>query len=296
MSGFAANWLALREPYDAAARTAALIEPLRLALPSGRPIRILDLGCGTGASLRWLAPRLAGDQAWLLVDHDDALLATILDHLRGWANGRGVRLRPRDASVAWDDAAGHIVARWRRHDLRAGLPQDDAAPVDLVTASALLDLLSGAAADRLIDACVVLRAAVYLALTYDGAVAWDPPDPFDDAAGLALNRHQRSDKGLGPALGPDAAAHVAARLRSAGYAVRHAASDWRFTPTDAAIQRALLADWSDAIVQAAPQHAADVAGWAARRTALIESGRSRLRVGHVDLLATPPGAYRPASG
>ena len=42
------------------------------------------------------------------------------------------------------------------------------------------------------------------ALNYDGRIKCAPGDP-DDAAIVALvNRHQRTDKGFGPALGPDA--------------------------------------------------------------------------------------------
>ncbi len=51
---FDAAWLALREPFDAAARSRALAEALIAHLPA-RP-RLLDLGCGTGSLFRWLAP------------------------------------------------------------------------------------------------------------------------------------------------------------------------------------------------------------------------------------------------
>ncbi|HEY5033165.1 MAG TPA: SAM-dependent methyltransferase, partial [Actinomycetes bacterium] len=52
------GWLALREPADAAARAADLVERLARQLPAtGRRV-IHDLGCGTGAMGRWLAPLL----------------------------------------------------------------------------------------------------------------------------------------------------------------------------------------------------------------------------------------------
>ena len=64
-----ADWLALREPADAAARSAELVD--RLALRS--PLLIHDLGSGTGSMARWLAPRLPAPQRWVLQREDDRL-------------------------------------------------------------------------------------------------------------------------------------------------------------------------------------------------------------------------------
>ena len=50
-------WLALREPADAAARAADLVDELRPAICRRRRSVIHDLGCGTGSMGRWLAPR-----------------------------------------------------------------------------------------------------------------------------------------------------------------------------------------------------------------------------------------------
>ena len=74
MSGFSASWLALREGIDAASRDASLVERLSRVL-SARALRALDLGGGTGANVRYLAPRLTG--IWTVVDHDRDLLSRV---------------------------------------------------------------------------------------------------------------------------------------------------------------------------------------------------------------------------
>src|SRR5947209_11926119 len=74
------TWLALRAPADSAARSAALTQAIVAALPPDRPVRILDLGSGTGSNVRYLSPRLPGPQHWLLVDRDPELLSEATGH------------------------------------------------------------------------------------------------------------------------------------------------------------------------------------------------------------------------
>ena len=47
-------------------------------------------------------------------------------------------------------------------------------------------------------------AAALLALTWDGTMTWDDPDPDDALVAEAVRSHQFRDKGMGPALGPAA--------------------------------------------------------------------------------------------
>src|ERR1700727_762370 len=68
------RWLALREPADAAAHARDLIERLALEHPGSGRWLIHDLGCGTGAMGRWLAPLLPRPQHWVLHDRDADLL------------------------------------------------------------------------------------------------------------------------------------------------------------------------------------------------------------------------------
>ena len=68
------EWLVLREPADAAARSAELAERLARHLPAAGRLVIHDLGGGSGAMGRWLAPRLPGPQHWVVHDRDADLL------------------------------------------------------------------------------------------------------------------------------------------------------------------------------------------------------------------------------
>ena len=270
MSGFSAEWLALREPADARARVAgdAALDELRDALvghadPPGRAPAVLDLGAGSGANLRFLGPRLPGHWPWTLVDHDAGLL-----RLAAATPGRPAT---------------------RQLDLAAALPDLPLPPRGLVTASALLDLVSHAWLATLAARCHAAHCSLLFALTYDGRVACKPMDAEDTLIISLVNQHQLTDKGFGPALGPTAAAAAARLFATPGYRLRRVRSDWRLGPDESALQDALLQGWAEAACEMAPGSRPRIAAWLARRRHHLARGRSRLVVGHEDLYGWPVG-------
>ena len=264
MSGFTTDWLALREPADAVARDAALIGPF---VPcAGATRRVVDLGAGTGANLRYLAPRLGGPQEWLAVDSDPTLLGALT-----------ARAAPAGSRV-----------RTLRLDLVRDLETLPLDRYDLVTAAALLDLVSAPWLARLAARCVAARAGVLFALTYDGRIDWSPSEDGDARIRELVNRHQRTDKGFGPALGPAAAAAAERVFEERGYRMRSARSDWMLGSESRALQAALVDGWVAAAREIAPREAAALEDWRRRRHAHLATGASRLRVGHIDLAGELP--------
>jgi hypothetical protein len=267
VSGFSAGWLALREPLDAAARSTALIDALLENTGPHTHWNVIDLGAGSGSNLRYLSPRLAGVQRWTLVDHDAALLEVAAQHADP-ANVT-VELRRLDLDREFSASRGAL-------NFPSGA---------LVTASALLDLVSRDWIDALAARCHAAGATVHFALSYDGRTTCDPVDSLDASILESVNRHQRGDKGFGPALGPDAAQYCIDAFTRAGYAMRRATSDWQIDSTHATLQAALINGWADAAIEGAEAlEVSDIDAWRARRLALVASGRSRLIVGHEDLV------------
>lgn len=283
MSGFSPDWLALREPLDARSRAPRFAEELRERLPGIEPVRILDLATGTGSNLRYLAPRLGKRQEWVLVDNDRSLLDALPAAMRTWAEQTGFSMNPRTLCVEGQDfRAGMRLLHIDLADELHRLPFSD---THLVTASALLDLVSQPWLASMADSCSAARAAALFSLTYNGLIALDPPEPEDAKVTELVNRHQRTDKGFGPALGPAAAEAAEKLLVSRGYGVRTATSDWQIEHDEKALQKALLAGWTKAAAETAPRNAARLQHWRHRREAFIDAGRSRITVGHLDLLA-----------
>ena len=257
MSGFSAEWLALREPVDHVARAASVTAFVAHAVASRAALVGADLGCGTGSNVRYLAPFLPSARAWRLLDHDAALLGVAQRLLTVPTAPTVIDLHALDAQAL--DGCG------------------------LVTASALLDLVSDAWLVRFVELCRHAGAAVLFALNYDGRMACAPADPDDDLVRDLVNRHQRTDKGLGAALGPDSGPRTAAVLREAGYDVRVAKSDWQMGPDQAELQRQLIEGWVSAAVEMSPADADRIQAWRTRRLAHLDAGRSHIVVGHDDV-------------
>lgn len=295
MTGFSADWLALREPADARARDEGLTALFASRARLRAPARFVDLACGTGANLRYLAPRIGGEQRWLLVDSDTALLAKAGAESGARPAAVGTEAAVRPAAVRAEPGAKsaslvpgcHVVTR--QLDLVSDLHALDFTPDVAVTASALLDLVSEGWLTALVERCREHRCAALFALSYDGRIALTPSDPDDEWIRDLVNRHQLTDKGFGPALGPDAGRRASERFRAAGYEVHTAQSDWNLLPTEQLLQQALLEGWAGAATELAPNDTDRCRSWLARRFAHTEKRTAHVAVGHVDMLALPPG-------
>jgi hypothetical protein len=267
MSGFSASWLALRQPYDLRARNPRVLEAVDAVMQQQGPLRIVDLACGTGSTFLALSPRVPTRQTWRLIDNDPALLAV----------------------AACLPTSPHTSVTTALKDLRHGVEALFAERIDLLTTSALLDLVSETWLETLLQAAADHSTAFYAALSYNGIVDFHPLDPLDATVVSAVNAHQRTDKGFGPALGATAAVVAIKWLEAVGFRVTHGPSDWEIGPDDRAMQMELLHGWAVAAREMASIGPADVAMWLSRRRAFVTAGRSSIRVGHLDFFAEPTG-------
>jgi hypothetical protein len=180
-----------------------------------------------------------------------------------------------------------LVVAARAIDLVRDLEMALDGPTDLVTTSALLDLVSADWLERLAVESAARRLPVYAALTYQGGATLAPGEPFDLEIIAAVNRHQRRDKGFGPALGPEAAQHALRSFERVGYKVEPGSSYWEFGPEDREIQLEVLTGWAHAASELGDLPQAAIESWLVRRRELVSAGRSTMQVGHVDFFAVP---------
>ncbi|MER5794931.1 SAM-dependent methyltransferase [Streptomyces sp. NPDC001980] len=264
---YAPEWLELRESADAAARAHDLLDPLRIRLANlpGKAggIVVHDLGCGTGSMGRWLAPRLDGSQHWILHDRDPYLL-----HFAAVASPRAAA----DGS--------RVTVETRRGDV-ARLTPDALIGASLVTASALLDVLTREEVDILAEACTGAGCPALLTLSVAGRVELTPAHPLDAELADAFNDHQRR----GGMLGPDAVTAACEAFSDRGATVKLHPSAWRLGPDEKALTEQWLRGWVGAAVEERPELAERADAYLAERLAANTDGELRVVVHHSDLLA-----------
>jgi hypothetical protein len=253
------KWLLLREPADAAARSAELADRLVGHLATADRLVIHDLGGGSGAMGRWLAPRLPGPQHWVVHDRDAALLELAAAGAPG---------------PAGDGAAVTVEAR--RSDITRVTPRD-LAGASLITASALLDLLTAEGLVRMLRVCT--GCPLLLTLTVAGRVSLSPADPLDARIGAAFNAHQRR----GGLLGPDA---VPAAIQLRGRVLVRP-SPWRLDAAHAELAAEWFRGWVAAACEQEPELAAEAGAYRDRRLEQAAAGELAVTVDHADLLVLP---------
>ena len=260
------NWLAARVAADTAARAATLntlvphlINYLAVTGDHDGTLEIIDLGAGTGANQRWLAPQLPFRQRWVHLDHDPII-------------SRSLPL-PDDTMVIDDsvETLSRLLAS-RKADRQ------------LVTCSALLDVLPIAQLDAVCRAVIDNRVPALFSLTVTGTLGVVPSHPDDQPLLDAFNDHQRR----GGRAGPEAAALAAETLRAAGFDVRCQETPWQLTAASGqAFVGEVLQERLRAAVSQHPGLVQAATAWLELRRSQLALGIMRIELGHGDILALP---------
>jgi hypothetical protein len=219
---------------------------------------VIDLGSGTGANQRWLATRLPFKQRWLLIDQDQAL--------------QHHRPVPPWTSLLTADVG--IVASVLE---RLGSAQ-------LVTCSALLDVLTLDQLGAISSALASARQPALFSLTVTGAMKLSPTHSLDSHLIRAFNDHQR----CGGRAGPDAVQILTRTLGGSGCVIWMTETPWLLDRhNDAEFVRRFLTDRVAAAVAHDPSLNSFGAGWLALRLGQLAEHALEISVGHRDVLVLP---------
>jgi hypothetical protein len=218
---------------------------------------------------RWLAPRLPGPQHWVLHDRDTDLLELATAEPPG---------RAADGATVTLEAKPSDITR---------LAPDDLAEATLVTASALLDMLTAEELAALVTACSSTKCPILLTMSVVGRVELTPPDPLDRRVAAAFDDHQRRTTERGRLLGPDAVGLAVRELGRLGGQVFVRPSPWFLGASEAELAAQWFIGWMGAARERRPELTAQIDSYRCRRLAQAETGRLAVRVEHADVLALP---------
>lgn len=276
LSSFSPEWLNLREQADGRARNRDVIEALSARFQLRDDISVVDLGAGTGSTLRALAPLLPAKQRWLLIDQDEGLLEIAQTEICRWASRSS-----RDGDVLRAEKDGATIdVRFRRANLADDPARTIGEGADLVTASAFLDLTSIDFMRHVARAAAHGKTAVYAALTYNGVQRWTPHRPADNRMASAFHGHMMRDKGFGPAAGPTAASEFSDQLKTFGFSVIEGESPWVLERGDRMLIDELVRGHAFAVAETGVVDDKTITDW-------VNLQRSGAMIGHTDIFAVP---------
>lgn len=290
MTGFSAQWLALREPADHRARNTGLLTQVLqyfagtqpgLGASSEFPFRITDLGCGSGSNLRALAASFPEYQQWTLIDYDAELLKAAKETLQAWADHteKEAADTPSLAKLKLFKNGKQLEVSFVQEDLAKNIEDVLAKTTDLITAAAFFDLVSS---DWLVRFCQSLHTPLYTVLTYDGKEKWLPEHYADEMVLDAFHAHQAGDKGFGLSAGPAAIGVLQAQLTARGFDVQLGESPWQLGPQDQELMRALASGSASAVAETTKVAATALTDWLTSRLKA-----HHCEIGHWDIFAKP---------
>lgn len=295
------DWLDLRVAFDDAARQHALplldktaralrADSERPLVDSERPLVVIDLGAGTGNSMRFfdrqLVQRLPERPLhWVLVDADESALEI--------AAGRfGAAVRTIAAPISsLPDIAAEVLEEvltdvGKAKPVGAARIQPAASPDScdlLITGSALLDVLTHDDLVSIADTLQRFSGIGLFLLSISGQWHLTPPHPDDGVLDEAFGRHQRRES----RLGTHAATELETVARSAGARVETSASPWHLeAPRDAEFLTRFLTERVDAAIEEDPALQAKGKAWLEDRLAQAELS---VVVDHTDVLIDATG-------
>lgn len=276
MTGFSREWLRLREGADRAARNSDIANAVAARFALRDDIRVIDLGCGTGANLRATASLLPNRQTWRLIDNDAQLLSIARQQIAHWAD----QTESDGDTLVVKKGHATISVSFTQTDLAKNLDSIFADTPQVVTASALFDLVSEPFIRKVAKLCAEHAAAFYTALTYNGVQRWSPHRPADNQIAGAFHRHQLTDKGFGPAAGPMAPALLADQFRLNGFTVLEGESPWVLGRHDRMLIEELQRGYAMAAAETGAVDDKTIENW-------VRVQRTGAEIGHTDTFAAP---------
>ena len=128
---------------------------------------------------------------------------------------------------------------------------------------------------------------IYFSLCFNGKIKWLPTNEFDKYITRQFNRHQMQNKGFGIALGSENIKYIESIAKEKSYSFFKKDSSWKidtFSNKSKLFQQKYLRIVSTALKNDDRTDKNILKLWISKRMELIKSKKSKLNVGHNDIL------------
>ena len=301
MSSAFADYLDAKYPLDERSLNRDVRAVFESALRSHAAVRVLDIGCGSGASLcRLLQAGLNGRVELTGVDRDPELLQLARSRAVHDLEMADFELSRSTEVIQARRNREAITLRFEAADL-AGYEPEQPGTHDAVIAQALMDLLPVQSMVERIRGWLAPAGLFYASLNYDGGTVLFPAHPKGEFEAALLGAYDasmaRSVGGL-PCGGAHAGRRLHAALTEAGFDILAlGSSDWNITPYCGAYRdadEACLAALLDMIhgegQRSGRFEPQQLDGWLSQRRTQLAQRKLGLIIHQIDLVAQKPAA------
>ena len=267
ISEFDSAWLDTRYPFDLEARNREVESFIRKSFPEGKNLRVLDLGAGNGANLRYFSSRWESLRHWTLLDHNPELMKVC----KSWVNAQDdldLELNCREGSLSSFD---EVVS---------------SADFDLVMANALFDLTTQDEFELVSATLKEYELPLLFTLNYSG-MKFYPEDSFDQEVEVSYAKHMRQSGGKVEFMGERAGPAMAEMLLQQGATVVKGESYWHISPGDRQMLNYKIGFIENALSDLYPEgpNAEKGKEWLEKRKNQLRQGNLTIKVSHWDLAA-----------
>ena len=282
---FSLTWIKEREFYDKQSRSNLLT--MEIKKDSKNVKKIIDLGCGTGAFLRWcITEKILFDEA-TLIDYDKRLLRSIDISFRRFLEKTNYffkKINPRKYLITNPSSSKFFFISFLEQNILNSL--NIIKNFDLISLSALSDLLSKNFIRKLFTQSPKNKY-IYFSLCFNGKIKWSPVSEFDKYIVSNFNNHQLQDKGFGNALGKNSLRYIESIAKKKSYVYLKKDSPWKIGSSnkkDLLFQKKYLNMMLNTLKNDGRTQKDILKPWYEKRVKDLKRVSSKLVVGHNDIL------------